>query len=584
MYYFSFLIFNLYIFFLYLKNKIYFPKQFNSDKIINKYFTNKSDRNIRNRFSKRKIPDNIDIIIIGSGIGSLTCAGLLSRVGKRVLVLEQHYIAGGSTHTFEDKGYEFDTGVHYVGNIGERKKIIDLITYPHIQWDKMGNKENDYLYDEIVIEGDTYHFKAGKSNFLKEIEKYFPQEIENVIEYLDYLDKVSKQNLFFLLKVFQNKFISNILNKLYFKYIFNIDETALEVVERYTKNKKLQAVLLGQFGDYGKSPKNESFFIHSRIFKHYLDGAWYPNQGSSIIAKNIIPIIENTGGKVLVGKSVKSVLVNNNYAYGVIMENDVKIYANKIISGCGLWNTWNKLVEEKYVPKSLTNKLDKIGLSASVVYLFVGMNKSPEELNLRSSNIWHLPNKDYDELIYNLENDPLTAPIPLFIGFPCAKDKSWNERYPNKSNAVILTFTNYKHFEEWENCKQGNRGEDYEEFKNQFADRILNEGLYKYYPQTKDCIDYINVGTPLTFNHYINSHKGEIYGLNNSFDRLKDVSISPKTHIENLYLTGQDITTLGFTGGLMGGVLTSNSILGYGTTMDILTDRNLIKELNNLKI
>ena len=133
------------------------------------------------------------------------------------------------------------------------------------------------------------------------------------------------------------------------------------------------------------------------------------------------------------------------------------------------------------------------------------MNKSPEELELRSSNIWHLHNKDYDELIYNLEKDPLTAPMPLFIGFPCAKDKSWNDRYPNKSNAVILTFTNYKHFEEWEDCKQGNRGEDYEEFKNQFADRILNEGLYKYYPHTKDCIDYINVGSPLTFNHYINS-------------------------------------------------------------------------------
>ena len=42
--------------------------------------------------------------------------------------------------------------------------------------------------------------------------------------------------------------------------------------------------------------------------------------------------------------------------------------------------------------------------------------------------------------------------MPLFK-FPCAKDKSWNERYPNKSNAVILT-ANYNHFEEWEDCKQ----------------------------------------------------------------------------------------------------------------------------------
>ena len=116
MYYFCFLLFNLYILFTYLRNKIYFPKQYNSNKIINKDFKNHSIRNIRDRFSKRKIPDNIDVIIIGSGIGSLTCAGLLSRVGKRVLVLEQHYIAGGSTHTFEDKGYEFETGIHYVGN------------------------------------------------------------------------------------------------------------------------------------------------------------------------------------------------------------------------------------------------------------------------------------------------------------------------------------------------------------------------------------------------------------------------------------------------------------------------------------
>jgi Phytoene dehydrogenase and related proteins len=55
-----------------------------------------------------------------------------------VLVLEQHYIAGGCTHTFEDKGYEFDTGVHYIGNIEKRKQVLDLLTEETIEWDQVG--------------------------------------------------------------------------------------------------------------------------------------------------------------------------------------------------------------------------------------------------------------------------------------------------------------------------------------------------------------------------------------------------------------------------------------------------------------
>ena len=58
----------------------------------------------RDRFLKKKIPQNLDVIVIGSGIGGLSCAGFLSRIGKRCLVLEQHYIAGGCTHTFEEHG------------------------------------------------------------------------------------------------------------------------------------------------------------------------------------------------------------------------------------------------------------------------------------------------------------------------------------------------------------------------------------------------------------------------------------------------------------------------------------------------
>lgn len=61
-------------------------------------------------FIASKVPENLDAIIIGSGIGGLGLGVLLAKVGKKVLVLEQHDRAGGCCHTFTEKGFEFDVG------------------------------------------------------------------------------------------------------------------------------------------------------------------------------------------------------------------------------------------------------------------------------------------------------------------------------------------------------------------------------------------------------------------------------------------------------------------------------------------
>lgn len=541
------------------------------------------DGNIRNGFSKRKIPENIDTIVIGSGIGGLTCAGLLAKVGKKVLVLEQHYLAGGCTHNFEDKGFEFDTGVHYMGNITKRKKILDLITFAPIEWDRMGNKDNDYIYDEINVEGKMYNFKSGEKNFVDELSTHFPEERENIIRYLDAVKKVAGKDLFFSLKIVKNPIISKIIKYFYNDdFVYDLNITALEAVKSFTKNETLQAVLLGQFGDYGKVPSKESFFVHSSIVNHYLNGGWYPRGGSSEFAKKIIPTIQAAGGDVLVRKAVKQILIENNVCNGVEMVDGTKIYAKNVISGCGAANTWLKLVPDANVPMQIKQNIENLGYSCSFVYLFVGLDGEPDEFDFRSSNIWHWPNKDYDTMIEKFLESPETAPIPLFIGFPCAKDTTWRTRFPGKSNAVILTMADYSMFEKWKDERPGHRDQEYQTLKDMFANRILEEGLYHYYPKTKGKVVYKEVGSPLTFNHYIGSQRGEAYGLENAPIRFQDNDwLKPDTHIKNLYQTGQDVTTLGITGAMMSGVLTASSVLGYGTLSDILTQRNLVRDLCN---
>jgi len=99
---------------------------------------------------KNNLEDNYDVIVIGSGMGSLTAAALLSKEGKKVLVLERHYTAGGFTHVFKRKGYEWDVGIHYIGEVQNKnspiRKMFDYVSQCNLKWEDMGE-----VYDRVVI-------------------------------------------------------------------------------------------------------------------------------------------------------------------------------------------------------------------------------------------------------------------------------------------------------------------------------------------------------------------------------------------------------------------------------------------------
>src|SRR5882672_4366044 len=112
---------------------------------------------IGRRYRKGRAAEHYDVIVVGSGIGGLTNAALLSKLGQKVCVLEQHYTAGGFTHSYERNGYEWDVGVHYIGEVGkptsQLRRIFDVITDSKLQWGPM-----DACYDRIIVDGRRYDF------------------------------------------------------------------------------------------------------------------------------------------------------------------------------------------------------------------------------------------------------------------------------------------------------------------------------------------------------------------------------------------------------------------------------------------
>ena len=117
-----------------------------------------------------------DAIVIGSGIGGLTVAALLSKhAGKRVLVLERHYTAGGYTHGFHRPGYEWDVGVHYVGEVQNASSPVrvafDHLTDGALHWSPMPD-----VYDRFDIGGRVYEFPTGVERFQEQLKiRPFPK-------------------------------------------------------------------------------------------------------------------------------------------------------------------------------------------------------------------------------------------------------------------------------------------------------------------------------------------------------------------------------------------------------------------------
>jgi len=510
-----------------------------------------------------KLQETYDTIIIGSGMGGLATAAILSKEGQRVLVLERHYTAGGFTHVFKRKGYEWDVGIHYIGEVQREnsilRKLFDYVTDGELKWADIGE-----VYDRIVIGDQHFDFVKGVKNFKKQLISYFPEEEQAINKYVDLVFKAVKTSKnYYISKAISpilDSLVGGFMKKPFYKFA---DKTTDEVLRSLTNNETLIKVLSGQYGDYGLPPKQSSFYMHASVARHYFDGGNFPVGGSSQIVKTVDPVIAASGGTILINAEVKEVIIEKNTAKGVRMKDGKIIRAKNIVSNAGIMTTYHKLLPPATVEKyRLKEQLQKVKRSVAHVSLYIGLEGSPEELHIPKTNYWIYPAEgDHDTCVKKYLDD-LTQPFPVvYLSFPSAKDPDWSNRYPGKSTIDIITLIPYETFEKWSDTSWKKRGDEYEAIKEEIAQRLLKE-LYKQLPQVEGKVNCYELSTPLTTQHFVNYEKGEIYGLDHSPARFRQSFLKPRTPIKNFYLTGQDIVTAGVGGALFSGVLTAMAITG----------------------
>ena len=392
-------------------------------------------------YKRHPVTEDYDAVVIGSGIGGLACAAMLAKHGgKKVLVLERHYTPGGFTHVFHRPGYEWDVGVHYIGDVAPGspiRRVFDDISDGRIEWADMGE-----VYDRVIIDGDVYDLPKGRRNLRESLVSWFPDEEAAIDGYFAAVRSAVFASMpFQVSKTLPGPDCAAIGPLLRRNYRRWSDRTTRDVLEGLTDNQRLIAVLTAQCGDYGLPPAESSFAMHAMVANHYFRGGYYPVGGSGVIAESIIPVIERAGGTVLINAEVAEIVVEDGRAVGVRMAADDKVIrAPIVISDAGVANTFARLLPHDVAEEAgLLADLERVSPSMAHLCLYLGFEQTAAELDLPKHNLWIYPHEDYDRAFRDSRTDP-DADLPLvYVSFPAAKDPDFERRHPGHATIDIIT-------------------------------------------------------------------------------------------------------------------------------------------------
>jgi phytoene dehydrogenase-like protein len=518
-----------------------------------------------------KTNEEYDTIIIGSGAGGMAAGVCLARAGQKVLILEQHYVPGGWCHSFHLNGQRFSPGVHYVGLLNKGQSTSDLYEGLGVANDMVFFRMNKNGYEHCWIEDERIDLPAGMDELQASLSEKFPKEKKRLKKYLNLVRRVSQQiQLIPKMSGFWDNITIPFRTKDMGKYgLFSLKR----VIDWHIKDPMLKAVLNIQCGDHGLPPFKASFPVHCAVMEHYFDGAFYPMGGGAGIVKAFTNNFKRLNGELRTGTKVKKILIENNTATGVELNDGEKIFAKRIISNADPSVTYLNMVGKENLSSKMFKRLEKTKYSVTSLILFITVDMDVTQAGIDSGNIWFLKDRDIDGVYHDLvakgveQGEEFPA---VFISCTTLKDPaSYNGRY---HSFEVVTFIDYDSFAEF-NHAGDHHGKEYDSFKEKIIAKFLNN-LEHVLPGVKNKVVQVELGTPKTNEHYINSTKGSVYGTEKSFTQIGPFAFSNKSEIKNLYLCGASTLSHGIGGATYSGVNAAAKILNCKADDLLIADEN----------
>lgn len=499
----------------------------------------------------REVPEGpFDYIVIGSGMGGMTAAALLSKLGRRVLVIEQHLIPGGFTQTFKRPGYHWDVGVHLVGEMTKRSylgRLLADLTEDRLQWESVGE-----IYDEFNFPGGfTIQFPNTKPAFRDTLYEYFPAEKEAIDAYIDLVRAAARSSAGYLqARVAPTVLAPGAKRKAAKAALPHVTATTAEVLRSLTDDPHLRSVLSAQWGYYGSTPEKSSFAMHALMVAHFIWGAYYPVGGAASIAREMLRTVAEAGGWTVIRTEVDRIIVANDKVRGVRLANGDEIEAPRVISAAGAPATERMLGGGDMAPAD-----DQLPAGPAHVSLYLGFEGDVASQGGARYSQWFYETWDMERDIWAISPgaEPSRADV-LYCSFPSLKDPAHDPGPSQRHTGEIITFVPWDAFQPWLGTRWKKRGAEYDEFKESISQTLLAQYL-EHYPGLGSMVAFSELSTPLSTHHFARSHRGSIYGLASEPERFTSPHLTPKTQTRGLYMGGVDVMAPGIAGAIGGGAL-----------------------------
>ena len=454
-----------------------------------------------------------DVIVIGGGLGGLTCANMLARVGRSVLLLEQHYNLGGLATWFKRKGHIFDIALH--GFPAGMIKTCRKYWTPEIA--NMIVQLKGIRFDNPQFSFTTTYDREDFTRILQQRFKIPPENIEGFFN--------TARNM------------SLIQSGIY-------DDQSMTTREFFEKffpgHDDVHRMLMESITYANGSTLDDPAITYGIVFSNFMSKGVYTVQGGTdqFIGKMQEELLKNSVD-IRTKCLVEKIIIMDKKVAGVIA-NGRTIKSKAVVSNGNLLSTIHKLVGDENFSRSFLEEANKVRLNNSTCQVYIGIKKG-EKIDYIGDLLFTSEAKKFDPQELRSKN---TTSRSFSIYYPRTR--------PGSDMYSIVASSNAR-YDDWANLSE----EEYRASKEELIQRTL-DALEKYIPKIRDKVDHLEAATPKTFQRYTLHLGGASFGT--KFEGLK-ISMGLPKEIGGLFHTGSvGIIMSGWLGAANYGVIVANDV------------------------
>ncbi|HSX65911.1 NAD(P)/FAD-dependent oxidoreductase [Nocardioides sp.] len=525
-----------------------------------------------------------DAVVIGSGLGGSTAAAYLAAAGQRVLLLERYSVLGGSSHVFRRQGkWEFDCGVHFVGDCGPDGHVPALLRGlgldDRITWLPMDADGFDTIIGPDLELKTPFGWDQYQSNLIDA----FPGEARGLRRYVSVMRKLGESF---------DRAVSPSSKTEFAKALARAGTAAPFAMAPYVSllvacglDPRTILALSVQCGALTTTPIRIAAIAQAMYLQSYAGrGSYYPKGGGQVLAAGFAEVIRSHGGQIRTNAGVDKVLVEGGRVTGVRLEDGEQIAASVVVSGADTIRTFTDLVGLEHLPLTYRQRVKSWKMARPLINGYFGVKLDVSATP--NSNYFAIPTWDDATSLLSLERmarqvvgargqsdgvswaREFARRQPMFVQSSTRRDPSNHRSAPAGHAAIeVQTITPYNPalwgFEGYDvRTGEYRNNPQYREIKKIVIDGMLQR-MEQAYPGSSSNVRWCELATPATQERFVGNSGGAPFGLELLPSQVGPLRPGVRTPIRGLFLAGTNTAYgPGTEGAMISGQVAAGAVVG----------------------